>query len=191
MSISKKHVLITGAVLVTLYIAFSIGYVINEKPTPAPTQEVQYRQDPQVKSYMDKLGLDSSKLNLELAPQEVLGKGVHGEFTPPNTLRLAQDQELKEIFITLSHEYLHYIQLYVDHEGAAQFIDYIPELEQVPFIHHKIAPYRTGEACGGVCTGIEEEIEAIACTEVSDSDLRPDFVAWCDQWLPNRAFLFL
>ncbi len=197
MSISKKQLIVTAIVAPILLIGTATGINMllgGELNEPQPqTQEAPAvtRQDPEVVAYMQTLGIDYKNLNLIFSSEAELGKGVAGDYSLPNTIRLSKEYSEQQLRQTAAHEYLHYVQRYVDVAQATLFHDYILQLESaLPSLQKRVEPYRTGEACAGVCERIEDEIEAIACTELPDSFLREDFIAWCNKHIPNRDLLF-
>lgn len=163
-----------------------------DEPAPQAVEQPVVRQDAELIEIAQTLGIDYSKLNLSVGTEADLGKGVAGDFALPNTIRINTNRSLRDQYVTLAHEYYHYVQNNIDAKGSASFNSYLESLETSnSYLRGRIAPYRTGEACAGTCEKIQQEAQAVACTEIPDDQLRVDFVAWCTKYVPDRAVLFL
>lgn len=147
------------------------------------TAPITYRQDHQLVTIMQNLGLDYSKLNLVYGEDSQFSNG-DASFTQPNTIYLSPSLEPELINIAISHEYIHYVQtqdVFADTNYLTNLYNYV--------LYNRMAFYRTDYCPQKNCLSIEQETQAYACTEVVS--LRADLETWCDKHLPNRQALLL
>lgn len=152
-------------------------------PTPAPTQPA-LRQDPQVVAVMQHLGLDYSRLNLIYGDNP---SSTHdASFVTPNTVYITSKVRPDSLNILVSHEYLHYVQYINRSEEQALYPSIQRTMDTNTYLQQRIASY---PVCDTNCFTRQDEAMAYACTEMPDSALQPDFVAWCNKYLPQRSLL--
>jgi hypothetical protein len=184
MSITDRLRRINWLPLVVLLIIGGIVFgATHESPLrPTPTPIVHYRQDAPVVAVMQRLGLDYSRLNL------IYGQDPHHDnqaiFNSPNTIYVSPEIDPSKLNLILSHEYIHYAQLNLDQAGASTFYPYVMALSDTNEHLHS----RKADFASHLCKecSLDWEIEAVACTELPDSALRDDFIAWCNKYLPKR-----
>jgi hypothetical protein len=146
------------------------------------------RQDAEVVAVMQRLGLDYSTLNLVYGDNPQMYTASTASFVAPNTLYISQSVDQSKLSIIVSHEYIHYIQS-KDVAGSKSIYPYLDGLQQSnTWLSNRMKPYHTS-ICNGACD-LNMEAEAIACTEMPDSALQSDFIAWCNKYLPQRYSLF-
>lgn len=160
-------------------------------PTSTPTQPA-LRQDAEVVAVMQSLGLDYSKLNLIYGNDDLMNAKADtlATFTTPNIIHISPNADSHRLLNAVSHEYIHYVQ-YQNEASAQSFYPYLESLQQSDtWLYGRLAYYRQSGTCvstDGNC--LDKESEAIACTEMPDYALHPDFVAWCNKYLPKRYSL--
>lgn len=181
--------LITTALLSGMfYLVVSIPFnhvVVAEVPAVVVPPPVVYRHDPEVKAVMDELGLDYSKLNLVYGDNPRMPNNKNASYLN-GTIYLSPEHSAP-LYLLMSHEYIHYAQ-WVDHEASLSFNTYLDELYTGQWLYSRMDNYRLTETCSGACD-IHQELEAVTCTEISDTYLREDFIAWCNKHLPRRNLL--
>lgn len=191
MSIRKKAVIVTATlgVLAGIVIASNLTTPKVNPPVPTPTHVAPtYRQDTQVVTVMQSLGLDYSKLNL-IAGADPKLPDAYATFESPNTMYISDKVGTDILNRVVSHEYIHYVQFTLSPAEATGFYPYVTDLANTnPYLESRTVNYKKGTECGGTCN-VPAEAEAIACTEMPDAMLRPDFLAFCNKYLPNRAAL--
>jgi len=153
--------------------------------TPVKT----YRHDPELATVMTSLGLDYSKLNLIYAPapnQSALAQAIYDGV---DTIYLNPDHDATIVNRILSHEYIHHIQN-TRRLGATSFYPYLETLYGSNYqLQRRMTNYSNNSACLNGCN-LNLEVQAVACTELPDSQLDPSFIKWCNAFLPKRASLF-
>lgn len=153
-------------------------------PTPSTTQPA-LRQDAEVVAVMQRLGLDYSKLNLIYGDNP---NSTHdASFTTPNTLYITAKVRPDNMDILVSHEYLHYVQYNNRAEEQALYPTIQHVMDTDSYLQGRIANY---PVCDTNCFTRQDEAMAYACTEMPDTALQPDFIAWCNKYLPQRYSLF-
>jgi hypothetical protein len=190
------------AFLIVIGVLWGAGIVLAnldlaDKTTPPkqPTEQVQEEpklvQDPTVVGYMQTLGLDYSKLNLYLGASDSFSDSK-ASFIAPNNIYLSPSVGSDQLYIVLSHEYMHYVQSAIDVESAESYYPYMNDLmNSDDWFHNRTAYYRDRKYCTKEpCLSLEAELEAVACTELPDYVLKADFIAWCNKHLPQRYSLF-
>jgi hypothetical protein len=72
---------------------------------------------------------------------------------------------------------------------ASSFYGYVTSLASSNVtLKQRMDDYQKTPVCNGKCH-ISQEAEAVACTELPDAALSPDFIAFCNTYLPHRAEL--
>lgn len=180
-------VLIAVAVLPT----YTHSAPLSAAPAVTPTTPAPLHQDPQVVALMQSLGLDYSKLNLVYGQAPNAPDSATGMFVAPDTLYVKPGSTSSWTNTVVSHEYIHYIQTDVDTSGSTSFYPYLDQLVTTDtWLNNRMAWHRDHECPPNNCH-LENEYEAIACTEMPDRALHADFVAWCNKYLPKRYSLSL
>lgn len=186
----NKRKLFTVPVALLLFMLgiVDLGVHIPDSPVITHAYPLTTHQDSQIVAAMQRLGLDYTGLNLTYGHYGA-PNGDNGQFIPPRSIYLSKSLQGKALDVVLSHEYIHYVQQTHPTE-AASFYPYMTDLEsRDAWVHKRMAYWQDGTACGGTCN-LGNETEAVACTEVPDYALRPDFVGWCDKYLPKRSLLY-
>lgn len=184
--------------LVTLLII--IGIFASQPPTeaaiPTPTP---FEVAPQITTMASQLGLNPQYL---ADAQAQIGTAADCPQEPnivacydPNAsiiyvLPVAFSEGSLEANASLAHEYLHYIYQHVmseqDHTNLTQSAQ--ATYSQSWIFRQRMQPY----VDRGILPGSEtfgNEAFAINCTEMSDRELTPSWLATCTYWVPNRTAL--
>lgn len=164
----------------------SVPGVTNIPSTEPSSHEPKLRQDSNLVSIMQYLGLDYSKLNLINEASPAMPENRFASFTEPNTIYVHPEIPTEKVYEVVSHEYIHYVD---SKEDSTFFDQYMDSLYQ-NYLYERMATYRTPTYCpGGNCLSIRTETKAIACTEMPDYQLGQEFIDWCNKHLPKRSLL--
>ncbi len=192
----KSLVMLTAVALVGIVgsiVAVNIGRsapvaVVASKPVVAAPKALD--QDPELVVAMQRLGLDYSKLNLRYN-DTVVRDGTSGVFIG-DAILISKSVPPNKLDRLISHEYIHYIQS-TNPDTAKAFYPYLEGLAtNDAWLHNRLKNYYNGSVnvCSDTGCDIAAEAQAYACTEMPDYALSPDFVMFCNKWLPQRYSLF-
>lgn len=179
-------ILIAG--LIVIYGAVNEPYQKPEQySTSVPV--VTYRQDPTLLSYANQLGIDVSKVNLDLTEELNANFEINGPNKPdaifyaPNTLAIRPGLGYTRTMSMLGHEYIHYQQSLGNKADASSLMQVYNSNQ---YLQQRMSPYLN---LGVGSEAFVAELGAIQCTEYSDASLPKLVLDYCKQYVPNRNIL--
>ena len=184
-------------IVIVLVSLISAGLYAHFKPVKAIAplhhyveHPVTYYQYPELAAVMRSLGLDYSHLNLVHYHSPGLSSAAIASFSPPATFYVDENASGKQLAVSLSHEYIHYVQMITSPAEAQSYYAYIHNVyDNNAQLYNRMSGYRTRDCTIG-CSSLDSELEAVACTELPDANLQPAFIAFCNRYLPHRYDLF-
>lgn len=194
----RKASRIIGFTLVTLFtigIVFSGGIYAgallyyNNVEQQKPINKIQIvkqslLQDPTLLAKSQQLGIDVSRLNLNLAPSTEAG--ALADFEAPNTIDINPGQDEKATLLSIGHEYYHY---YWENETTPnekitlgnQLVDFY---NTDAWLQNRMRPY-TDTGCKDDC--LTNELHSVMCTELPSYVITQEFTNYCNSVIPNRS----
>ena len=190
----KKGKFFIAIVLVSL---IGTGLYVHFKPVKPVdhlhhyvAHPVTYYQYPELAAVMRSLGLDYSHLNLVHYHAPGQPPSTIALYSPTGTIYVDENASSKQLPLSLSHEYIHYVQTIINPTESQSYYAYIHNVyDNNTQFYNRMAAYRTRD-CTISCSDLDSELEAIGCTELPDADLQPEFIAFCNRYLPHRYDLF-
>jgi len=189
MSKTRKVILVTLVIGVSLFVFANRDNKTSVQPATPPVHTfgpaVTYKHDPKVSALFDYLGLDYSTLNTyNSSPPPPVEKAVAS--ANGNNIYISDEAFADKPNRIASHEYIHYVQSNLATTQAESFYPYVRALAKTDAVlHDRLLGYKEDGVCGADCN-LDKEMEAVACTELRDSRLSTEFLAFCNKWLPKR-----
>lgn len=182
-----KNISYTGLVFLTAFIVIFIFGKPDPDTTAAPVQP-QFTVAPEITSIATDLGINQQYLREAKAqfgnPETACNKaGARGCFNGVITISPSITPEEKKV--ALAHEYMHFVwsnKVVNKQAVSAEVLSFANQYRS------NIAP-RFEFYKGVDQKQLEDEYQAIFCTEIADWRLSPELKNYCTTWLPNRSAL--
>lgn len=141
-------------------------------------------QDPTLLVKSQQLGIDVSRVNLNLS--QSTEAGALADFQTPNIIDVNPGQDDKATFLSLGHEYYHYYwknELTPDEKAdlSNKLVDFY---NGDTWLQNRMKPYNDA-GCKDEC--FNDELHSVTCTEIPSWVITQKFIDYCNSVVPNRS----